>query len=892
MKQFISLLILLLSFIPLQGGNSQANDLVVDFNGSILTVGVANSLSNTTATQTLNATDFALVRYLPSGALDTTFNPFGTIPGILQLSLSNQLQTLGGNLEPVSEGLNSVALSSDQKIVAAGFYTVGLNSNVAVIKLNENGSLDTSFNANGQLGITRGMSVIDVGQFILPNNVATGVTQDTATGVAIDSQDRIVVVGSTNNGTFTSVLVIRLTPTGELDQTFNPTGITPGIFTYTVVQNDITSNILARAVALTPDDSIIVGGTVNGTYSNNSIVSSNFFILKLTPLGSVDTTFNAGGSPAGLVQQNFQGFFNQAFALKLDKDGNILIGGSSQQFSGGSNAQTGGDLTLFALARYTPLGLLDTTFNPNELSRGQPGTALTSISQHSDTIYGLAIDKDDGSIVATGVSNDGLNKSFVTARYLSTGGLDTTFNPTGPLPGVTVTQILPVPEYNMTPTVINRGTAAVIGSDKQVYISGFSFDGFQTNFTVLNYLQNGILNSSVFNPSGILSQVPGVVVTLIGQSFTALGNGNPLYVTEDVSHVSPYILETLRHPFEVVEPAITSDIRRIIREKEVVLEGYASPNALITLFVNDFEVAQTSARANGSWAITVPPLIDGTYEVHVLARDPLLGIALSSLSSEIQVKTYVPKTPIINSPAMSHVLDASTTFIEGTAEPKSPVVVYLDQKAYGTARTADTGRWRLPLTSTDGSHTVVAQVVLQDGTKSAQSKPITFTVNQSGEKEPAITFPQHGFVVRSPDLVVKGEGAPKTKIKLYAQNKLIAEIPVDINGQWTYTFKDALGAYELYAASAIKGYQSKKVTGSVILSRVEKDDESLLQGQAAPHGTVRIYRGSEYLGMTKADKQGNWSFTPHGKHRPFDRQPVTIELYDAEGVKQTTIEKL
>ena len=432
------------------------------------------------------------------------------------------------------------------KLLRPGFIRVGLNANVAVLKLTSTGSLDTTFNAAGILGTVPGLAVIDVGEYIIPNNVVNGVTVDTATGVAIDSLGRIVVVGSTNNGQSTSVLVIRLTPNGELDQTFNAASTTPGIFTYSVVQNNITSNIAASAVALNPDDSILVGGTVNGIYNSNSVVSSNFFILKLTPAGIVDTSFNPQTSTSqsttpGFVQQTFQSLFSQAFAMTLDANLNIVIAGSSQQFFGGSNTSTGGALTLFALARFAPDGVLDTTFNANGLSMGQPGTVLTSISQHFDVINGIAITP-DAKIVATGVSNDGTNKSFATARYNFDGTLDTaTFNPVGSMPGVVVTQVPPTSTnvYNMTPAIANSGNAVAIGSENQIYVGGFSYDGNQTNFTVIDYLVTGALNATIFNPNGLISTIPGIVVTPIGQSLTILGNGVPTFITEDVSRVQP-----------------------------------------------------------------------------------------------------------------------------------------------------------------------------------------------------------------------------------------------------------------------------------------------------------------------------------------------------------------
>jgi uncharacterized delta-60 repeat protein len=893
MKQCILIFMLIATFTAIiQAGNSAANDLVVDTEGRILIVGTSDSAKNSVSTQTLNSSDFTLVRYLPTGGLDTTFNAAGVTPGIVQLNIAEQTQNFGGVLQPVNEGLTSVALTDDNRIIAVGFYTIGLNTNVAVLKLTEDGTIDTTFNARQELGTTAGLSIIDVGQFPVPNNVVNGVTLDTAQSVAIDGQGRIVIAGTTDNGTNTSVLVIRLTPNGELDPTFNPDSQAPGILVYSVTQDDIASNIAATAVAVTANDSIIVGGSVNGTYNNNSIVSSNFFILKLTPDGIVDTDFNAGGTPPGIVQQTFQSVFSQAFALALDSQENIVIAGSSQQFFGGNASTTGGALTFFALARYTPVGELDTTFNADGLSLGLPGTVLTSISQNSDTINGIAISSDDA-ILATGFSNNVLNKVFATARYTPLGGLDVTFNPTGSLPGVVLTQIDPVPVFNQTPNADNAGKAVALGSNDQLYVAGYSFDGLQTNVTVLNYLSTGLLNGTVFNPQSILSAIPGVVVTPIGQSVTIQGNGVPIVVTNDVSSVAPQILSRLQNPFELIEPTITTDTRNVLKDKHITLSGYASPNALITLYVNGYEVANSTARRTGEWYATLPPLLDGTYEVSVHAQDPLSGVYLSSTPISIKTRTYTPKLPIVTKPRIQQKITTSTVDTEGTADPQAVIEIYVDGQMRVQTKVAQNGTWRARITNlTDGNHTIAAQVKPPEGYEARKTEPVTFLVDQSGEEKPRILLPTQGFVLQGSTIKVQGSAAPRSMIQLFAQNKLISDVSVDKEGRWSYEITNAEGAYELYASSKKRGYTSEKVSGRTIVSPPKRNVLlDAIHGATSPLGTIKIYQGKGYLGMTKADTQGHWSFTPQGTSWA-PSEPVKIALYDAQGVQQATIEKI
>ena len=78
-------------------------------------------------------------------------------------------------------------------------------------------------------------------------------TFDVATGVAIDSEDRVVVVGTTNTGTVAQAAVAHFfTEKGKLDTSFavGESSI-PGVFLLDLGPDDMTG---AAAVALTQDD--------------------------------------------------------------------------------------------------------------------------------------------------------------------------------------------------------------------------------------------------------------------------------------------------------------------------------------------------------------------------------------------------------------------------------------------------------------------------------------------------------------------------------------------------------------------------------------------------------------------------------------------------------------
>ena len=65
--------------------------------------------------------------------------------------------------------------------------------------------------------------------------------------------------------------------------------------------------------------------------------------------------------------------------MALDSSGNIYLGGYTWN---GSNND-------FALAKYTPAGVLDTSFNS---SGALPGTATTGLVSGNDYVNGIALD--------------------------------------------------------------------------------------------------------------------------------------------------------------------------------------------------------------------------------------------------------------------------------------------------------------------------------------------------------------------------------------------------------------------------------------------------------------------------------------------------------------------
>ncbi len=103
------------------------------------------------------------------------------------------------------DGAASVVLQSDGKIVVAGDSNNGNDSDFAVARYNSDGTLDTSFSADGEM-------ITDFGG------------EDYGTSVAIQSDGKIVVAGYGSSGGPEDFAIVRYNTDGSLDTSFDTDG--------------------------------------------------------------------------------------------------------------------------------------------------------------------------------------------------------------------------------------------------------------------------------------------------------------------------------------------------------------------------------------------------------------------------------------------------------------------------------------------------------------------------------------------------------------------------------------------------------------------------------------------------------------------------------------------
>ena len=350
--------------------------------------------------------EVALVRYASNGSMDTTFGTAGVGPAMvgvtanaLVIQADGKITAVGNAYIVTSSGINqqvmtllrfnadgssdatfgaggalnapftawangtAVALQSDGKIVAAGATNDGTSNVFAVARFNADGSIDTTFNTTGTA------------------SAAAGTGSVSTTGVAIQPDGKIVLVGELVNANQYLFELVRFNADGSLDTSFGSAGsVTPALGT---------GNSGAGAVAIQPDGKIVaVGYSSSGTQAVPVVV-------RYGADGSLDTTFNATGIATASLGVSATGD-----AVAIQADGKIVIAGTT--------TPTATSETQFGVARFTPSGSLDTTFDAT-------GTVSTKLG-YSDRAFAVAI-QPDGKIVAAGADYTGNHDTFALARY-------------------------------------------------------------------------------------------------------------------------------------------------------------------------------------------------------------------------------------------------------------------------------------------------------------------------------------------------------------------------------------------------------------------------------------------------------------------------------------------
>lgn len=418
--------------------------------------------------------------FAQAGSLDTSF---GT-GGIFTTSFSQPDATIN----------NAMAIQADGKIVLGG----ATSSGAALIRLNTNGTLDTSFGTNGQLNPAFGNDGLVVAVLIQPNQQILAYSAgflggvvgrfnpdgslDTTFGsggfaaskslnsgpgilsvMALQADGKILVTGGGLLGRYTS--------TGQLDPSFGTNGIAA------------LNASVATGIAVQADGKILV---TTGVGPQSELFAAPILpspgagaIARYNSNGTLDTNFGVSGQAACV---------SSASGLAIQSNGRIVVAGTitSALLTTVEDGVTVADnQTGFGVVRYNTNGTLDTTFNPGG-GIGLGGGIITGFGNNFPDGAAFAITlQSNGEIVVAGTAGasqpDGntgfVSASFALARYTTSGLLDTSFGNNGIV--------------TTTMDTISFVSALAIQSDGKIVAAGntgHSVSQFIDNFAVARYL--------------------------------------------------------------------------------------------------------------------------------------------------------------------------------------------------------------------------------------------------------------------------------------------------------------------------------------------------------------------------------------------------------------------
>ncbi len=400
------------------GGDERARSLAFQSDGKIVVAGYAeNGLD----------TDIAVARYLSDGRLDADFGTDGIV-----------LTPIGVSFDEAT----GIAMQSDGKIIVCGFAYNGSNDDFVVVRYLTNGAQDSSFGRDGVV------------------TTQIGGSDDRAYGLAVQSNGRIVVVGSAHTGSNAEVSLVRYLSNGSLDLSFGSGG--------KVTTNVAAGDDLGYSLALQRDGKIVVTGQADNG------ISDDLMLLRYLSSGKLDTSFGNGGrvvTPSGISD-------SAGFSVAVRRNGQIIVGGYT----------TNPTDTDWMVARFLSNGTLDTSF-------GTDGQVITDVSSSYEEINGVVVQA-DGGVLAAGFTGRSNTDDIAVMRYLNDGSVDMSFGDEGKV----VTALGSEGDY-----AFSLG----VQTDGRIVVAGHTNNGSNDDFALVRYIASPI----VLPPEIVVEQPIGVEIS-------------------------------------------------------------------------------------------------------------------------------------------------------------------------------------------------------------------------------------------------------------------------------------------------------------------------------------------------------------------------------------------
>ncbi len=311
------------------GDGTYAENIAVQSDDKILVVG--------TRVHNPDSHYLALTRFTANGTIDATF---GNTNGTVLINTHPGTGSYNGDTGA------DVAVQADGKILVVGSTAVKgcgddpdtLFGRGLLLRFNEDGSLDTSFDGDGILKFNAS-AIFDV----IPYNLSETVpcTDNYIKSVKVQPDGKIVVMGTSY---YYEMFVARFNPNGSLDTSFGYQGVRAAYEDYDYTSFDHLNTEFTRAyrsfsvqdMMLKKNGNIVVSGTIN--YNTNW--EKDFLAMHFTSSGSFDTRYGIIGDANVDVTfpDDFLSGGATAYALAEQKSGKVLLAGYADGYDAPSTA--------------------------------------------------------------------------------------------------------------------------------------------------------------------------------------------------------------------------------------------------------------------------------------------------------------------------------------------------------------------------------------------------------------------------------------------------------------------------------------------------------------------------------------------------------------------------
>lgn len=369
-------------------------------------------------------------------------------------------------------------------------------------------------------------------------------------------------------------------------------------------------------------------------------------------------------------------------------------------------------------------------------------------------------------------------------------------------------------------------------------------------------------------------------------------------------------------------------------DPQPTLAGTAEVNAVIRIYDNGVEIAQTRADETGNWTFS-PTLANGSHTLTLTATDAAGNVSQPSTGFTVVVDTVAPVAPIISQGVddvgtltgtfgSGQVTDDTLPVLNGTSEANAVVRLFENGIQIGQTTAGADGSWTIQLTTalTTGPHTITATATDAAGNVSTPSGDFVINIDNTPPAVPVVTSVvddvgatvnlTNGQVTNDALPTLNGTAEAGATVNIYDGTTLLGSV-VATGGNWSFTPTTALGdgSHTLtVTATDAAGNVSAPTTGFVIVvdasapaapvissivddvgtvtgaitgGNPTNDTRPTLNGTAEANATVRIYDGTTLVGTVTADANGNWTLPQTSTTLTEGQHNFTATATDAAG---------